>query len=744
MAMTVAALVKHIDAYERASQKWERRSKRIVDRYMDDRAESESTAKRYNVLWSNIETLKPFLYSRTPKPVVRQRGDQTDPVARVASQVLERALIYTLAEEHFGTSMRNARDDYLLCGRGQAWARYVPEFKPAEPQVSEEGGSDDQAGSELGETEEVVAHEAAVTDYIHWRDFGHNVARTWEEVDVVWRRVRMDRKALMKRFPECGKDIPLDVKRDDNAPKSARTEEDETARAMIYEMWIKSEKRAVWLSKSYKEMLDDQPDPLQLDHFFPCPRPVYATLSTDSLIPVPDYVQYQDQAGELDDLTGRIGAITKALKAVGVYDASVPALEKILNDGLDNKLIAVDNWGALNEKGGIAGAVEMLPMKEIAETLIQLYEAREKVKSDLYEITGMSDIIRGNTAPEETATAQQIKSNFATKRLDERQREMERFARNAVDLLGNVIAVHFSPETLAQMTGMKLLPEAVKQQIMQAQQAVQAAQQAQGAPQGQPAPQMPPQSAMMAQQAQQFLQSLPPASLEAVNKPSWEDVIKLLRDHPRRRFSIDVETDSAVAADDQAEQQARVQFLQMAGQFLEQGAQITQEQPMLAPLLGKMLLFGVQAFRVGRDLQDDFEAAVEQMEKAAAQPKQQPPDPKMAQVEANARAKNAEMQQNQQLEQQRMAMDRQRSQMELQHEAQLEAMKAHFASQADQHKQAMEAQSRQAEAMIQATLDRWKSELDARTKVEVAEIAAGATLDAAEISAANQATEGGD
>jgi hypothetical protein len=98
------------------------------------------------VLWSNVETLKPFLYSATPKPVVSQRGDETDPIGRVAAQVLERALIFTMAEDHFGTSLRNARDDYLLPGRGQVWARYVPEFKPAEKQVSETNSDDQPEG----------------------------------------------------------------------------------------------------------------------------------------------------------------------------------------------------------------------------------------------------------------------------------------------------------------------------------------------------------------------------------------------------------------------------------------------------------------------------------------------------------------------------------------------------------------------------------------------------------------------
>jgi hypothetical protein len=47
-------------------------------------------------------------------------------------------------------------------------------------------------------------------------------------------------------------------------------------------------------------------DPLKLEGFFPCPPPLNATIAQGSTIPVPDYVLYQDQAEELDDLTGRI------------------------------------------------------------------------------------------------------------------------------------------------------------------------------------------------------------------------------------------------------------------------------------------------------------------------------------------------------------------------------------------------------------------------------------------------------
>jgi hypothetical protein len=704
MSHTRSSLLKIIAAYERETTKWTERGKRIVKRYKDERSDAEIGARRYNVLWSNVETLKPFLYSATPKPVVSQRGDEADPIGRVAAQVLERALIFTMAEDHFGTSLRNARDDYLLPGRGQVWARYVPEFKPAEKQVSETN-SDDAPG--IGDTNEVVAFETAVIDYVHWKDFGHDLARTWEEVDVVWRRVGLNKEALTKRFKD-GDKIPLDAKPTD----SGKAVEDDAEKAIVYELWIKSEKRAVWLSKSHNKLLDDQPDPLKLDHFFPCPRPVYATLTTDSLIPVPDYAEYQDQAAELDDLTGRIALLTKAIKAVGVYDASVEALKRILDDGHDNTLIPVTNWGALSEKGGLKGAVELLPMKEIAETLLSLYEAREKVKADLFEISGMSDIIRGNTDPRETKGAQVIKSNFATKRLEERQREVERFARNAVDLLGNIIAVHFSPETLVAMTGIKLLPN------------VQAKQMAAGALQ----------QGQVPQQAAYDVQC-------ALQKPTWEEIIKLLRDQPRRRFSIDIETDSIVAPDDAEEQQQRTEFIQGITSFLEQAGQIVAAQPMAAPLMGQLLMFGARGFRIGRDLDDALEEFVKKAEAMAAQPKPPQPDPAMAKVQAGAQTDQAKIAADAQSDQQRMAMEDQQHQRELQQEAQLETLKAHLDQQAQAQQSAADARAAQQEAAIAAMLEKFKAELQAKTQIEVAEIAAGATVDAAQISGAQAATE---
>lgn len=743
-----------IQAYERDAEPWEKRSKGIIKRYKDERNASEKSASRFNVLWSNIETLKPALYAQTPKPEVQRRFKDDDKVGRVAADVLERCLSYSVGNNAYGSVMRQSVLDYLLAGRGTAWVRYVPHMRDVET-GEEDGGSDPFQLTDDAETDDdafmpqEVYYEEAHPDYVHWQDFGHNVARTWEEVTVVWRKVYLSRDMLKERFgDEIGAEVPLDFTPHGHSDKAS----DDQKKATIYELWDKESRQAIWLSKNYPKALDVRDDPLRLDHFFPCPKPIHATLANDSLIPVPDYVQYQDQAGEMDDLTGRIASIVKAIKVAGVYDASADGIQRLLSEGVENQLIPVDQWAVHAEKGGLKGVMELMPVLEIAQTLLHLYEAREKVKQDLYEITGMSDIIRGQTNANETATAQNIKTKFVTLRLSEKQREIQRFARNVIEIMGQVIAEHFSIDTIRDMCGIKLLSNEQKQQIQMAQQQVQqiqqqAQQQAQmmqqqgQQPQPQP-PQIPPELQKM----------LDPKQLKLMEQPSWEDIDALLKDNAARCFRIDIETDSTIQADDQQEKAERTELLNTVGAYIEKLAQAPVQ---LQPALGEMMLFAVRSFRVGKNVESMLEELVTKMTEQAAKPPQPPqPDPtKMAELQAKQQSDQMSMQASQQADQQKLQASQALEQQKMRQAAQLEQMRAQAQLQADAQRAQVDAQTEQARlesqermAMLQAQIEdarsqrdmdfqRWKAELDASTKIMVAQIAAQTSVDTSLIAA---------
>lgn len=724
-----------IQAYEREAEKWTKRARKIIKRYKDERADHDKSSK-FNVLWSNIETLKPALYAQTPKPEVERRFKDADAAGRVAADVLERCLSYSLNNNAFGSVMRQAVLDYLLTGRGTAWARYVPHMRDVEPESVQDDGVQVTDDAENEPVQEVY-YEEVLPDYVHWEDFGHTVARTWEEVTAVWRKVYLTRAQLVERFgEEIGNAVPLDF-----TPKGLNEEkiDENLKKATIYELWDKDTRTAIWLSKNFGKVLDERDDPLKLDKFFPCPKPIHATLGNDSLIPVPDYVQYQDQAGEMDELTGRIASITKAIKVVGVYDGSAQGLERMLSEGVENQLIPVDQWAAFAEKGGIKGVVDWMPIEQVIKTLLGLYDAREKVKNDLYEITGMSDIIRGQTNANETATAQNIKTKFVTLRLSEKQREIQRFARNVIEIMGQVIAGHFSIGTIRDMSGVKLLTAVEKQQIQQAQQQWQMIQQQaaqQAMQQGQQPPQMPP-------QLQQILNQ---DRLDLLKEPTWEEVDALLKDNAARCFRIDIETDSTIEADEQQEKQDRMEMIQAVGGFLEKAAMAPTE---MQPLLGELLMFGIRAFRVGKSVESSFQELVDQLREKAKQPPQPPqPDPtEMAKIQATSQAKQAEMRQTAQLEQQRMQAEQQmeqfRQQLEQQRIERQNEIEAQRAAQDAQHQAqlaAMQQMHEQAMAKSQEQMQLLLAHLNNAAKVEVAEIAAQTTLDAAQMSAAKQAS----
>ena len=107
---------------------------------------------------------------------------------------------------------------------------------------------------------------------------------------------------------------------------------------------------------------DGVPDPLHLEGFFPCPCPLNATMTNDTLIPVPDYAEAQDQYMQIDDLTKRIDILTNACKVRGVYDAAAQGVKRVFEEGQEPDLIPIDSWAMFAEKGGLKGAMDWVPI----------------------------------------------------------------------------------------------------------------------------------------------------------------------------------------------------------------------------------------------------------------------------------------------------------------------------------------------------------------------------------------------
>jgi hypothetical protein len=519
--------------------------------------------------------------------------------------------------------MRDVVADFLLPGRGIAMVEYTPTL--------------------YGET---LARQEVTCRYIHWKDFLTNFARIWDEVWWIGYRVFLTRDEVANRWGrEVANDIVLDHRLRDEAGRY--TPGSSEAKATVWTIWNSREPEVVQVAPGYPNgLLGRMPPPVNFQNFFPCPRPINATVAPDSIYPVPDFAMYQDQADEVDTLTNRIYKLSSSLRLRGLYPADMDSVKRLLQEATDTELIPVDNWAMLGERGGADGLVVWFPLAEVAKTLATCIEAREKAKQALYEITGISDIVRGSSQQYETARAQEIKTQWGALRIRDRQRDVERFARDLIRLMAEVIAEHFNPETLSAMSGIKLLTNQQKQMIGQAQ-AMQQSRAAAGAP---PLP-MP---------------QIPPEMLQAMNQPSWDDVLALLRNDKLRSFSIDVETDSTVELDQQAQQQGRTAFITAVTQFLMASAPILEKAPNAAPLLGQLLLFGVRGWKVAEPMETAIEQFVAQTVQQGQQPK--PPTPDMIAAQSKAQSAQAKAQKDQmelQLQAQELQTERQRTAAEV-------------------------------------------------------------------------------
>ena len=677
-----------IAQYERTFKEWEGRADKIVKRYRDDQRSRNNPNAKFNILWSNVQTITPAVFARLPRPDVSRRFRDNDPIGRVASMMLERALEYEI--EHYGdyaSAMKQAVQDRLLGGRGTSWVRYEPHIVGSEadgmdmPEDGLEITEDiDEAETEGGihrENQERIEYECAPVDYVHWRDFGLTVARTWEEVTAVWRKVYMGRPALVERFGEdLGGKIPLDTK-----PESSKTFAEKMGEgsheAVIYEIWDKTSGEVIWLSKSMGKILDTRADPLELENFWPCPKPMFSTLTTDSLVPVPDFVLYQDQARQLDTLADRIDGFIQALKVRGVYDASEPSLARLFSEGENNALLPVKNYAAFSEKGGLVGAINLVDIKPIAEGLNMAYQAMEQVKGQIYEIMGIADIQRGQTDPNETLGAQIIKSNNASGRLKTMQHDVVNFATALLQIKAQIICQHFTDDTIVKISG---------------------------------AMQLSPQD-----------QALIPQALQ------------LLKNEPAKNFRIEVTSDSMIYQDEQQEKQDRIEFLSAVSQFMQTALPVATSSPELTPLLMEMLKFGVTAFKAGKGMEglidetaDKFRQQAKQME---GQPK--PPSPEQQKMQMQMQLEQAKMQAAQAQSQQNMQFEQQKLQMQME----LEKAKQEYQAQENQLKFQLEDQRNRAQAEMDMKVAQMKMNTERNTQVLLAHINNGAKIEVARIGA---------
>lgn len=578
----------------------------------------------FAILYSNVEVLAPAVYNARPVPVVQRRYKDADPLGKAVSDVSTRLLKFLIDSESqnydsFDDLMQPAVLDGLVTNRGLTRFKFVPQDGPMSESV-------------FGES-------------VRWDKFFHGYARTWKKVPWIGFEWDMTEDEVRKNFPE----MPLDFK---NLPDQEESTENHAEKrdelkgvklVKVFEVWDKRTRMVYFFSACYPQgPLKSVEDPLGLLGFFPVPRPLNFMKKITTLVPTPLYEHYKSQAQELNELTRRLKAIIKAIKFRGAYNSAVEGIEKILTAD-DNELVPVENMQSMPDNTGMDKLFWTVPTNELAATAQSLYQQRESVKQVIYEITGISDILRGASVASETATAQNIKNQWGSLRLKKMQKEVQRYCREALSIMLEIASKKFELTTVKAMSGAAYPEEAQKQQI-QAQLQMQAMQAAQQPPQpGGPPAQAP---------------EIPPQIQAILNQPSWEAIHQLMQNEMLVYYKTDIETNSTIDAEAAQDKQDIAELLNALSQFLNGLGPLVKDGIMPFDIAKEMLLVISRRYNFGSQLEDSLQAL-------------STPAPKEDEAEqAKMQALQAETQVKVQIAQQTAALSKQEFEQKMQLSAQ--------------------------------------------------------------------------
>lgn len=629
-------------AADKRVSKFQKQGNQINHRFLDDRRDQLGTTQtsatvpsRLNLFYTNIVTLQSMLFGTTPQiSVDREHADPDDDIARVAAMLFKRILDadnYDM-DDDFATVLKAALQDRLIPGLGMARVRYS--FESAI-----EVQPDPATGEET--TLEVVTSESCDIDYVHWQDVLWGWGRTWSEIPWLGYRSFLTKSETETRF---GEKIAKALVYKDQKPgmdnrgegESDPEQKSNVQKAEIWEFWCKTTRKVYWWSDGADIILDIKDDPLELSTFWPSPAPLIANPTTSLFMPKADFTMAQDLYNEIDELQSRISIITDAVRVVGVYDKAQDAsVGRMLKEGYENDLIPVDNYAMFAEKGGLKGVIDWFPVGDVVTVLQTLAAVRDSQIDLLYQVTGMSDVLRGaNTDQYQSDGSNQLKAKFGSIRVQAIQEEFARFASALDALKTEVVSKHFSPRSILIQANAKYIP----------------------------APDQP---------------KIP----EAVALMKSDDI----------RWRVTIRPESIAMVDYAALKSERTEFLTAMATFLQSATSMIKEKPATEPMLLEMLKWGMAGFKGADYMEGMMDQAIDDAKKAPpkpqddgkAQAEQAKGQAELQKIEAKSQADMALVQAKGQQELQKIQMDFQTTMQEMQAKSQGDIQKITADLQAD-------------------------------------------------------------
>ena len=553
-----------------------------------------------NIFHAYIDAMIDIVYARPPVTVVRAREGLRTAWAIEAEDILQKNMARFTTDPHctFYSESKRAVLDYLLPGRGVLWPRLETvdgepirvDLKPGEAAPKgTKAEKDKETGGEFYMAPNVVG-ERIVTDYVPWQDYFESPSKT--DAGVRW---RMKRNFLAK--PEVEELFGADVAAELTYKSDFGTSGDDDSefkhrlfrKAEIREFHCKEDGKVYFISPGYEKPILVKTPEHPLEKFFECPKPLCATLTNESTVPVCEYKIYGHFVDKINELTIRISNILSAVKVVGAYDASHNNEIKNCFVSVDTTMIPVDDWEAFAEAGGFAKIIDFIPMEMFIQGIEGLRAQRQEYINDFGERTGYSEFSALNQDGMTQKEKQKIGA-FANVRTAKKQAAVQDYMESLLQVVAEMICKNFGPETLLEVAGINL-------------------------------------------------KTVEPERVNNILR-----ALVLLKDSFVRNFTITVQTDSTIAINERLEKQQRIEFSNASTQFFQAFQTMGQIAPEFIPAAVEIFLFNLDAFRCARPVEEKLKQGLDKyIARINAPQPEPPPDPKLLEVQQNAEIKKAEL-----------------------------------------------------------------------------------------------------
>lgn len=646
---------------------WQKEIRRSIDDRADFRKEADhankvyegkgdldGVSRRINCFWAYIQTVLPAFVSNLPTVEAKLRKYTGSDLYTVGAILLERNVDYANKEHfEFGKVATHSILQWLIAGQGVLWARYQPEIARKVVDYAENEEQEDGTTRIIEKSKEVdwKRGEKAILESISYNDFLYQICPDPEQIAWKGRRAYLTYSEVKEKF---GQDLAEELDYNITPKTNDRTEKAVyEGKTELKEIWCEPSGKVYWCADGKDNHIVEAGDPpVRYAKFFPC-AVIDGYLPLNSVIPRSDYTQNKDIILEIERLVTRKHYAIQSVRFNATYD---PVLKDTINKifSTDYEMFPNPNWTAYQKTGGLAGGVHFFDPTMYTNAVKFLGEEIEMQLRRFYDNTGASDLIRGATNPLETATAQQLKSNYSSLRFSVRQKQVYEFINEAENLLAEIIGEQFSPKTI--------LETADLQDIQ--------------------------------------------AKYPGVNPV---EVVAMLKSDERRRYRIEITSDSLTQLDERQDRAERIDFIQSAGGFLTQMKDLVTTTPSAVNLASQMLDFVLKSYKAGKDLTGQFKQTFNQMTQEALKAQQNGQnDPRVAIEQQKLQIAQTESQ----LKQQQMQINAQISQMNAQIEntrLSLEAGKQQFEQQYKTQELGIKAQ----ESQLKYAVDTEKLKIEA-------------------------------